>query len=451
MQVDWLAGAARDRPDHPFLVLPDGSVSFREMEGRVRRVVGALRAGGVGDGDRVAVWPRNTPDGVAAMLGVPRSGATGILLNTRLAPSEAARLVATTRAEALAGPGPDLGVPRLDLTAGRPEDGVVPRPDRPHSVVFTSGSTGPSRPVVLTWGNLEASAAASAAHLDHHPDDRWLCVLPVFHVGGLGILVRSARQRSSVLLENGFDPGRVADLLAHGRATLASLVAVMLRRVLDTGPSHYRGVRAVLVGGGPAPVELLREAAAAGLPVLPTYGMTETASQVATAPVSSGLEPVDRVAPLPGVGLRIGASGRIEVRGAMVSPGDLDGPSRPPGAWFVTGDAGEIDDAGLRVLGRVDDVVVTGGENVHPSEVEAVLRAHPGVEDAAVVGIPDRVWGSAVAAAYEGTADADDLDRHLRASLAGFKIPRRWMRVDVLPRLPLGKPDRAAVRRMFGD
>jgi o-succinylbenzoate---CoA ligase len=444
----WTAASAARRPDHPFLVMPDRTVTFAEFDHGVRSAIGALEEWGIRPQDRVAVWADNDLDSAVALAAIPRSGAVVVPLNTRLTVSEAADQVEMAGARLAVGPPdmPDLGVAGLESSrlTGPPSPGLDPEPDRVHSIVFTSGSSGIAKGVRLTWGNLEASAAASAVHLRHREDDRWLLPLPLCHVGGLMVLIRSARQGTTVLLEPRFDAARAARLLVEGEATLVSLVAVMLRRVLDAGPGPYRRVRAVLVGGGGAPLELLREAATAGIPVLPTYGMTETASQIATAPLDEGLRPRRRVIPLPGAEVEV-RDGRIYVRGPMVSPGYLRGPDRRGDEWFETGDLGEADvEGGFQVLGRADEMIVTGGEKVHPHEVEQVLRGHPGVVEVCVVGVPDPLWGNRVAAVYQGPAGAGELERHTRYRLAGFKVPRTWVRVDELPRLGIGKLDRRA-------
>jgi o-succinylbenzoate---CoA ligase len=445
----WTAASAIRRPDHPFLVTPDRTVTFAEFDALVRSAIGGLDRSGVGPHDRVAVWAGNDLESAVALAAIPRAGAVVVPLNTRLTAAEAVGQIAMAGARLVVGPAgmPDLGVDRLEANrltgpAGRP--GIDPDPDRLHSIVFTSGSSGTPKGVRLTWGNLEASAAASAVHLRHREDDRWLLPLPLCHVGGLMVMVRSARQGTTVLLEPRFDPDRVARLLTAGEATLGSLVATMLRRILDVRPGGYRGVRALLVGGGGAPLELLQEAARAGLPVLSTYGMTETASQIATAPLDEGMRPRRRVVPLPGAEVEV-RDGRIHVRGPMVSPGYLGGADRRRDEWFETGDLGEVDvDGGFQVLGRADEVIVTGGEKVHPHEVEQVLRGHPGVSEVCVVGVPDPLWGFRVTAVYEGPAGPGELERHARYRLSGFKVPKSWIRVDELPRLGIGKVDRRA-------
>lgn len=308
-------------------------------------------------------------------------------------------------------------------------------------VVFTSGSTGHPKGVRLTLANLEAAANASARHLGHDEDDDWLLAMPLHHVGGLSILVRQVFTGGSVTMLPGFEASQVATAM-RGGVTMVSVVPTMLARLLEHGP--FSGLRAVIVGGGAVPAGLLERAAEAGMPVLPSYGMTETFGQVATLRPDAPL--AYRAHPMPGVEFRIESDGRIAIRGPQVSPGYLGEPDRED-PWFVTNDLGELDDEGaLRVLGRADTVLVTGGENVSPERVESVIRGHPGVVDAVVVGVPDPEWGQMLVCLHEGSAD--DLAEWVSARLPGFMVPKRWMRVDALPRTSIGKPDREAAARL---
>lgn len=339
---------------------------------------------------------------------------------------------------------------------GEDRDGLAPTMDPDtyrgtnrdaNLIVYTSGTTGPPKGVRLTVANLEAASRASMTHLGHGAADIWLLALPLFHVGGLSILVRSVFAGGSVRLLPRFDPESVSSLM-RGEVTMVSAVPTMLRRLLDHDPGPYSALRGVLVGGGPIPSGLLERSVAAGLPVLPTYGMTETFGQIATLVPGS---PVERKAhPLPSVDVRIESDGRIAVAGPQVSPGYLGEPDRLD-RWLVTNDLGEMgSDGALRVLGRADEVIITGGEKVDPSRVEAELLDHPGVEDAIVVGIPDAEWGETVGCLYQGSVGPQDLAIWARHRLAAHQTPRVWDRSDV-PRTPLGKPDRqAAVLRLGG-
>jgi O-succinylbenzoic acid--CoA ligase len=340
--------------------------------------------------------------------------------------------------------------------------------DAVHSVMYTSGTSGRPKSAMLTHGNLWWSAVGSALHLGHRPDDRWLAVLPLFHIGGLSILLRGVIGAVPVVLHEAFDPERVNWSIDHEGITLLSVVPTMLQRVLEArGARPFpAALRCVLLGGGPAPASLIEESLARGLPVAPTYGLTEAASQVTTLLPdqvrqklgSSGL-------PLPVTEIRIesegrpappGTHGEIAVRGPTVSPGYLghearSGPERQDG-WLRTGDLGWMDEDGyLYVLSRRDDLIISGGENIYPAEVEAVLAMHPAVVGAAVVGEPDALWGEVPVAFVElrpGEHVAEDEIRAFCASrLARYKCPRRIVWVESLPRNAAGKVMRRELRR----
>ena len=302
----------------------------------------------------------------------------------------------------------------------------VEAPAGTRTVIFTSGTTGDPKPVYLTAANHEASAIASAWNLGVAPDDRWLCCLPLWHVGGLAIPIRSAIYGTTAVLHDGFDPDRVRDEIESGRVTLVSLVSTMLRRLVEAGMRQWPSLRAALVGGGPVPRELVEWAEASGFPVLQTYGMTETASQVVTGGRA-----------LLGADVSIADDGEILVRGPMVAPAAVSGDG-----WLHTGDRGRLDDGGVLVVeGRLDDMIVTGGENVAAAEVEDALLSHPAVADAAVVGRPDPEWGEAVTAyvVLAGAVADDDLLAHCRERLPGFKVPKAIVRRGELPRNAAGK------------
>jgi o-succinylbenzoate---CoA ligase len=402
---DWLTSAARARPDHPAVEAGGEAVTYAELDERATRIARRLAAEGVGAGDRVRV---SHPPGIlfAALLhAVPRLGAI-------FEPAMPA-----------APPHPALGTEEADLARREERD-----PGAVHTVVHTSGTTGEPKPVELTFGNHAASAAASADALGVDPADRWLCPLPLHHVGGLGVLIRCAVNRTTAVLHERFDANRVRQTLEAGEVTLASLVPTMLVRLREAGLTSAPGLRAIALGGGPIPAGLLDWAAGAGIPVTPVYGMTETCSQVVAG--SPGR-------PLAGVELRIGASGEILVRGPMVAAG-----AAGPGGWLHTGDLGRLDGDGLiHVEGRLKDLIVTGGENVAPLEVEQALLAHPAVTDAAVVGRPDPEWGEAIAAlvVLSEPAGDEELRAWCRARLAPHKVPKRIEQVESLPRSAAGK------------
>ncbi len=333
-----------------------------------------------------------------------------------------------------------------------------------HSIIYTSGSTGHPKGALLTYGNHLWSAVGSAFNLGVHADDRWLACLPFCHVGGLSILLRGVIYGTAIVVHDGFDPERVNDCIDRDRVTILSVVANMLQRMLDArGERPYPSwLRCVLLGGGPAPPSLLQTCAARGVPVVQTYGLTEAASQVAT------LAPRDAVRKLGSAGkallgtevciegpkgpLAPGEVGEIVVRGPTVSPGYVGGPEPERNRLGLrTGDIGRLDGDGfLYVLGRRDDRIISGGENIYPSEIEAALQRHPAVAEACVFGVPDARWGHAVAACVRVRAgmnvSAAELAAHARRELAGFKVPRSIHFVGDFPRTAAGKIIRRRVQ-----
>ncbi len=326
-------------------------------------------------------------------------------------------------------------------------------------VLFTSGSTGDARGVVLSRAALVAAAQANAAHLGWRPDDRWLLALSLAHAGGLAVAIRCLAARMPLVLAPELEPALLAE------ATIASLVPTQLVALLDDPRwrPHPR-LRAVLLGGAPATRELLERARGRGVPVLVTYGMTETFGQVATAPLVRAGDPAAPLVALPGITLRATAElsaasvptpglatpAPIRVRGPMLATCYLDG--TPIAPEHVTSDLGYLADGVLHVVGRADDTIISGGENVHPAQIEEVLAATHGVRAACVFGVPDPRWGQVVAAALEIDASFDTLAATARwhAALAPHARPRRLAITEALPRLPTGKLDRRAAAALAG-
>jgi O-succinylbenzoic acid--CoA ligase len=310
-------------------------------------------------------------------------------------------------------------------TRGDFAGGHVPDAGDAALVVHTSGTTGTPRPVTLTLGNILANALGCAVALGHDRAERWLCPLPLSHVGGLMVLLRSAIAGTTAVL----------DAPTRDDVTVASLVPTQLGRLLEAGAPPPPTLRVVLLGGAPADPTLLTRAAAAGWPVAPSYGLTQTCSAAAIA------DPGDTETSgkaLPGLRISIAPDAEILVEGPTVAGGGV----------LRTGDLGRLDERGrLIVSGRKVDTIVSGGENVMPAEVEAALLEHPAVAEAGVFGRSDPEWGEAVTAAVvlRAPADAAELRAHCAARLAGFKVPKRIEIRDALPRNASGKLLRRAL------
>ncbi len=511
----WLPWRAASTPDHLALVAPNGSrLTYAELHARADDAALGLAALGVRGGDRVGVLLPNGIPFVEVVHACMRLGAVLLPLNLRLTPGElawqvrdaGARVVlhdssteaktaelctiATDVMMARTGDAPmavddhaDIGLADISLAHAASADttraengsttGTALRdrtdPEEPLAIVYTSGTTGAPKGAVLSYSNFWWSAVGSALNLGIHAADRWLAPLPLFHVGGLSVLTRSAIYGTTAVLHDGFDAARVSAALDDEEITLVSLVPTMLHRLLEVRSDRPAppSLRCVLLGGGPAPRALLERCAQLGIPVSQTYGLTECCSQVATlAPRDALRKPGSAGRPLYPNELRMatatgdhspGEGGEILVRGPVVTSGYWNRPDATASAfvdgWFRTGDFGRLDEDGyLYVLDRRDDLIVTGGENVYPAEVEGVLLAHPSVAEAAVIGVADAEWGQRVVAVVrlvEGAEPsvAHELQTHCRASLAAYKVPRE-MRISEapLPRTASGKLRRAALR-----
>ncbi len=329
-------------------------------------------------------------------------------------------------------------------------------------ILFTSGTTGEQKGVRLTERNLHSSAVASAFRLGVTPDDCWLCCLPVYHMGGIAPVIRTTLYGTTLVTQRSFETAETARILTDYDITGVSFVPTQLRRLVDAD-APLSALNTVLVGGAPTPDSLRKQALAADVPIHPTYGMTETASQIATAlPDEVRAYPGTVGHPLYGATITIlsdgepakpGDNGEIVVSGPMVTPGYLNGTGESFSEWGLhTGDVGYRDSDGrLWVVGRRDDHIQTGGELVAPQEVCDVLSTHPGVYETTVVGIPDEEWGERVGALVvsDGDVTATALRRYCRDRLPGYKCPKQVAFADALPRTVSGTVDREAVRELL--
>ena len=317
-------------------------------------------------------------------------------------------------------------------------------------IIATSGSEGKPHAVLLGNDQLDAAAANSNTVLPLSPGDLWLNCLPLYHIGGQSILWRCARAGATVLLADGFTADLLAADLAAQPVTHISLVPAMLARLLDLGAKPPASLRVALIGGAALSRTLYDRATAAGWPLYPSYGMSETAAQFATFDPAEGTWHEGLVGrPMPGHDIRIGADGRLQVRGPQVMRSYLDGSGIDADGWLTTGDLANIDAAGrMTILGRADDMLISGGRNVHPQEVESCLAACPGVLDVAVTGRPDPVWGDLIVALVVGTVTPGDLLAHARRHLPSAALPRKIQIIDRLPRNATGKLERAALRHL---
>jgi O-succinylbenzoic acid--CoA ligase len=496
---DWLRQQASSRPERPAVISATATQTFKQLDDSVDVMTKVLLAQGVQRGEFIALLAASSALWVSAMYAVARAGCVLVPLNLRLADAEltwqlqdcgarrllvdganrwrgmalAARLSMGSEAssEAL-----ELNViPLEELDVFAPNDSGSERTGArfdlaaTHSVLYTSGTTGRPKGALLTFGNHLWNATASALNLGLMPDDRWLACLPLFHAGGLAIVWRSVIYGIPIVVHESFDPVRVNQAIDEEGVTIVSVVANTLQRMLDErGVRPYpASLRCVLLGGGPASEPLLRRCVQLGVPVVQTYGLTETASQVVTLDPRDALRKIGSAGkPLFGTELRIvsdsgeecspGAAGEIVVRGPSVTPGYLNRTEATAAAlrdgWLHTGDIGCLDDDGyLYVLDRRDDLIVSGGENVYPAEVESVLESHADVREAGVYGRGDERWGQAVMAVVvpraAATTSPEELIAFCRERLAGYKTPIQVEFAAALPRNAAGK----LLRRALAD
>ncbi|MPZ23619.1 MAG: o-succinylbenzoate--CoA ligase [Dehalococcoidia bacterium] len=482
---EFLAQRALIGPGRDAIIAGRTRWSFSDLYAASVETAEWLASLGVGPGDRVAALLPNGPGYAAIVHAMARLDATLAPLNTRLTAFELDALLEEVDARVLVYGGacdaiaralgtttPVVETLRLADDGGDPalpQATNVPLVDLSavHTIVHTSGTTGRSKGAMLTYGNHFWSAVGSVLNLGLRDDDRWLAVLPFFHVGGLSILMRSVIYGIPVVVHESFDPAAANRAIDEEQVTIVSVVSIMLQRMLDErGLRPYpETFRCALLGGGPAPRGLLEECRRRGVPVVQTYGLTETASQVVTlAPQDAVRELGSAGKPLFPAQVRIEADGgdaavdqvgEIVVRGPMVTPGYFHRPEATAQAlsdgWLHTGDLGYLDaDGYLYVVDRRDDLIIRGGENVYPAEVESAILTHPAVAEAGVVGVADARWGQSPLAfvvlrpAME--AGAEEVISFCSERLARYKVPVAVRFVDALPRTAAGKLRRGALR-----
>lgn len=490
----WLTDRAATTPARTAIDDRGVRIGYGDLEARAVRLARALRGAGYGPGDRIATVSGNSIDHVVAFFACAKSGVAFMPLSWRLTPRELAELILRSApalllfedeyvglaAEALravpaAPPAGALGTTGVELAVPECRGAAVPprpvRDDDALLVIHTSGSEAAPKGVVLTHANCFWNNLALAGALPLTADDVVLSMLPQFHVAAWNCQPLLAWWAgATVVLERSFQPQRVLQLLAERGVTAMMGVPTQYRLLADdpafaditAGP-----LRHALVGGATVPQDLARAWADAGVPLTQGYGLTEAAPNVLCLPASDSARLPGAVGrpyryvevcladETTGLLLEGETTGELWVRGPSVFAGYLNDPGATAramaGDWLRTGDIAHRDTAGVyRIVDRLKDIFISGGENVAPAEVERALCRHPAVTEAAVVGVPDAVWGERgvafVVRAEGAMLGEDELFAHARAELAGFKVPVRIVFVDALPRSTIEKLARSRLR-----
>lgn len=483
--TDWLRWRAKATPTHLALIFDQQRWSYAALDHLTDQLCHWLKTLNLPTNKRIGVLMQNSPEYVLLIHAAARLGLTLVTLNTRLAPAEVAWQIEFTECTLILvdAQNREKVDPKLtrqaptahQLTSVTSPTGQPSRPPTNHqqAIVFTSGTTGRPKAVPITFDQHFYSAMGSAYRLGKQDDDIWLSVLPLYHVGGLAVIFRSTLYGTAVDLHPRFDLTEINVALDQKAITMISVVPTMLYRMIETRERWPESLRLILVGGAAASPELVVAAGAIAQNDRPliatTYGMTEAASQFVTqTPTETAQKPAGVGKPLLFNQLKIVADdgseqpinryGEILVKGPVLMSGYLNNPAanqdRFVDGWFSTGDIGMLDaDGDLFVVQRRSDLIISGGENVYPAEVEAALRQHPAVKEACVVGLPDPEWGEIVAAMVElrpGTKLGEpELAAHARQHLAGYKQPRRIQFVAQLPQTASGKIERKKVQQIL--
>ena len=465
----WIRDRARTTPDRVAIDHEGRLVTYRELDEGSDAWAASFRELGLRRGDRVATLTGSTPEHVQVLYACAKAGLILLPLSWRLSPSElryqlddaepALFLVEDVYEQGAAATGrafermaPPNGVRPPDPPAGdvSDEDGLL--------LIYTSGTTGKPKGALLThancfWTNLSFDLTTGV-----NQDDVVLQVLPQFHVGGWNVQALLGWWKgATVVLEREFDPARALRLIEEKRVTtMMGVPATYLFMAQQEGfvAADLSSLERAVVGGAPMPEALLETYAARGVAIVQGYGLTEAAPNVLCLPPEEAVRKLGYAGkPYPFVDVRLSGDDELQVRGPNVFPGywrnaEATADAFTADGWLRTGDVAERDDEGFyRIKGRLKDMFISGGENVYPAEIEAVLHEHPQVADAAVLGVPDERWGEVgVAFVVAGGVGEDELREWCRARLARFKVPKSFRLIGEIPRNGMGKVQKQELR-----
>lgn len=442
-----LSLAAKKYPDEPFILSLRQMISYRHFDNAVCLAVDWLRQLGFKKGDRLAICAPNSPEYIGLLVALWRMGIVACLMSTRLPPLAAAEQLKELNCKKLITSPEILPMPASwagdkynlkSIVNFNRADRVRPKefkidPVQEATIIFTSGTSGRPKAAVHTYANYYYSALGSNENIAVQKGDRWLLSLPLYHVGGLGIVFRTLLGIGAIVFPEAHED--IAAVVKHFKITHLSLVPTQLYRLFlkRYTPVILSRVKHILLGGGPASENLIQKALTANLPIYLTYGLTEMASQVATS--TKGNPSSCKI--LSHRELKISDESEILVRGETLFKGYVQADKlflpRASDGWFKTGDLGRLDNQGnLVVFGRKDNMFVSGGENIQPEEIESLLQKFQAVENAFIVGVPNPEYGRRPVAfikpVHGKKIEKDALFAYLSARLPKFKIPNRFFR-----------------------